>query len=186
MSSPAFVASPSAPPTPQHVAALRAIVALLWAAAIGIAAGGVDAELSAGLALAVTAYPLIDVIVSLVEASRGGAAASRLRAGAAVSGVAVIGLAIASFGAGVGAVLAVFGAWAVVSGLLQLAEAVLRRRAGSQEVPMLVSGALSALAGISFIAASGQDDPNLAVLAGYAAVGALLFLVWARTSRGHR
>jgi uncharacterized membrane protein HdeD (DUF308 family) len=74
-------------------------------------------------------------------------------------------------------VLAVFGAWAVVSGVLQLVNALHRRRAGTgREIPMIFSGALSALVGLSFVASSGGDDPSLTSLAGF---GAVLFLVWA-------
>ncbi len=75
--------------------------------------------------------------------------------------------------------LAVFGAWAFVSGALQLAGAVLRRRTGSWELPLIVSGALSAAAGLWFLAASRSDDPSLMPIAGYAALGAVLFLLWA-------
>jgi hypothetical protein len=172
-----------ASPSPQSIARVRAILALIWAAAIGIAAGDAGMELTTGVALLVSAYPLIDVVASLAEAAQGGAAAGRLRANAAISGLAVAGLAIAAFGSDVGAVLAVFGAWAIVSGLIQLGNAVQRRRAGTRETPMLLSGGISALAGIAFVAASGADDPKLTMLAGYAAFGAVLFLVWAYRSR---
>ena len=88
-----------------------------------------------------------------------------------------------AFGSDTGAVLAVFGAWASVSGAMQFASAIRRRRSGTRELPMLVSGAISTLAGISFIASSGMDDPTVTNLAGYAASGALLYLLWAhRTS----
>ena len=44
---------------------------------------------------------------------------------------------------------------------------------------MMVSGGLSTVAGLSFVAASGNDEAHLATLAGYMALGALLFLVGA-------
>lgn len=172
-----------APAGVQQITRLRAVAALVWAAVIGVAAGDAGTELSVGLALLVTAYPVIDVLASLSEAAHGGPAADRLRVNAAVSGVAVAGLAVAAFGSDVGAVLAVFGAWAVVSGLIQLAGAIQRRQAGGREVPMLVSGGLSAIAGLSFVASSGSSDPSLSMLAGYAAFGAVLFLVWSRPRR---
>ena len=167
---------------PRRIARVRAVIALIWAAAIGIAAGNADIDLSVGLALLVTAYPVIDVVASLTEAAKGGAAASRLRINAAVSSLAVAGLAVAAFSSDVSAVLAVFGSWAIVSGLIQLASAIQRRRTGTRETPMLISGGLSALAGVSFIAASGGDNPSLTNLAGYAAIGAVLFLIWSRPS----
>ncbi len=75
-----------------------------------------------------------------------------------------------------------FGAWAAISGALQLGSAVLLRREGRQ-LPMMISGALSMLAGLSFIAAAGAADANLAALAGYMALGAVLYLVFAARSR---
>jgi uncharacterized membrane protein HdeD (DUF308 family) len=171
-------------PSPRRIARLRAVAALAWAVAAALAFGG-DAgpDLSAGLAALVTAYPAIDVVASLAEAALGGARARLLQVNAAISALAVAALAAAAFGSDAGAVLAVFGAWALLSGALQLAAALHRRRAGGRETPMIVSGVLSALAGLSFLASSGGDDPSLTPLAGYAALGAVLFLVWAYRAR---
>lgn len=182
------LAAPAAPfdvaPDLRRVAILRAVVALAWAAALAVAASGDDVgpDLSVGLAALVTVYPAIDVVSSLAEAARG----SRLaRVNALVGTLAVAALAVAAFGSDVGAVLATFGAWAVVSGALQLVNALHRRRAGAgREIPMIVSGGLSALAGLSFVASSGGDDPSLTMLAGYAAFGAVLFLLWALRHQG--
>jgi uncharacterized membrane protein HdeD (DUF308 family) len=168
---------------PRRIASLRAGAALVWAAVIAVSAGDAGTDLSAGLALLVTAYPVIDVVASLAEAAQGGEAATRLRINAALSSVAVAGLAVAAFGSDVRSALAVFGAWAVVSGLIQLFNAIQRRRKGSRELPMLISGGLSAIAGASIIASSSADDPSLTALAGYATLGAVLFLVWAFRTR---
>jgi uncharacterized membrane protein HdeD (DUF308 family) len=170
--------------TPRRIARLRAMVALVWAATIATAAG-VDAgpDLSVGLAVVVTAYPVIDVVASLTEAALGGDRSRLLRVNAAISTLAVAALAGAAFGSDVSAVLAVFGTWALVSGAIQLANAVHRRHAGTPEIPMIVSGALSAIAGVSFIVSSGGDDPSVTPLAGYAAFGAVLFLLWAYRTR---
>ena len=73
-----------------------------------------------------------------------------------------------------------FGAWAAVSGAIQLGIAIHRRRAEGRQLPMIVSGGLSTGAGLSFIAASGDDKAHIATLGGYMAVGALLYLLWAR------
>jgi uncharacterized membrane protein HdeD (DUF308 family) len=164
---------------PRRIASLRAAVALVWAAAIAIASGDAGTDLPVALALLVAAYPAIDVVASLAEAAQGGAAANRLRINAALSAVAVAGLAVAALASDASSVLAVFGSWAVVSGLLQLFNAIQRRRSGSRELPMLISGGLSAIAGASIIASSSAQDPSLSRLAGYAALGAVLFLVWA-------
>jgi uncharacterized membrane protein HdeD (DUF308 family) len=171
------------PGSPRRIAQLRAVVALLWAGAIAIVAGDAGSDLPAGVAALVAVYPLIDVVASLREASLGGDRVRLLQVNAAVSLLATAGLAVVAFGSDTSAVLAVFGAWAFVSGALQLANAIHRRRRGTRELPMVASGAISTLAGISFIAASGMDDPSIINLAGYAAFGALLYLLWARRTR---
>jgi hypothetical protein len=185
MSAPSVAAPLDAPPwpgSPRRIAQLRAVVALLWAAAIAIVAGDAGSELPIAVAALVTVYPLIDVAASLREARLGGDRVRVLQVNAAFSLLATAGLAVAAFGADAGAALAVFGAWASVSGAMQLANAIQRRRRGARELPMLVSGALSTLAGISFIVSAGMDDPTVTALAGYAAFGALLYLLWARRS----
>lgn len=73
--------------------------------------------------------------------------------------------------------LAIFGIWAIVSGLLQLATAVRRRKSQRGQWVMMLSGAQSALAGGLFVARQGTDAPVLQTLAGYAAVGAVYFLI---------
>ena len=59
MSSHLAVAHPDTAPLSRRIAFLRAVAALVWAAALAITAGNADLELSTGLALLVTAYPLI-------------------------------------------------------------------------------------------------------------------------------
>jgi uncharacterized membrane protein HdeD (DUF308 family) len=168
------------PGSPRRIAQLRAVVALLWAGVIAIVAGDAGSDLPVGVAALVTVYPLIDVVASLREATLGGDRVRPLQINAAISLLATTGLAVAAVGSDTRAVLAVFGAWASVSGAIQLANALHRRRRGARELPMLVSGAVSALAGLSFIASSRMHDPTVTKLAGYAAFGALLYLLWAR------
>ena len=73
--------------------------------------------------------------------------------------------------------LIIFGAWAVVSGLLQLATAIRRRKSNRGQWVMMLSGAQSALAGGFFISQQGGSAPVLQTLVGYAAVGAVYFLI---------
>jgi uncharacterized membrane protein HdeD (DUF308 family) len=180
-----FAAAPlHVSPSPRRIARLRAVIALVWAAAFAIAVGDDSgADLPVGLAALVTAYPVVDVVASLSEATLGGPRSRVLQVSAAISTLAVAGLAGAAFGSDASAVLAVFGTWAFVSGAIQLANAIHRRRSGTREVPMIISGALSAIAGVSFIASSGAGEPRLTPIAGYAAFGALLFLLWAYRTR---
>jgi uncharacterized membrane protein HdeD (DUF308 family) len=88
------------------------------------------------------------------------------------------------------AVLAVFGVWAALSGLLQLATAVRRwKRVGAQWL-MIVSGAQSAAAGTMFLRQAGAPEaPSVADIAPYAAFGAFYFLVsavWLTVSAARR
>jgi uncharacterized membrane protein HdeD (DUF308 family) len=175
--------------TPLRIAVARAVLALLWAAALVLAVGDdvprTDSDVPAAAAALLAAYPLIDVVASLLTASRADRFSGVLRVNAALGAVAAIAVGVAAFGSDAGATLAAFGAWAAVSGALQLVVAVRRRREGRQ-LPMMVSGALSTAAGLSFVAAAGKADAELATLAGYMAFGAVLFLVWAARVRTAR
>jgi uncharacterized membrane protein HdeD (DUF308 family) len=191
LSSAADGAAPRVPLTSgvsQRIAIVRAGVALIWAAAFVIAVGdgiprtGSDVTFAASALLVL--YPLIDVIASLAEARRApNHSMGLLRANAVISLLAVIALGGTAFGADAGAVLVAFGVWAVVSGAIQFGVAIRRRRAGGGELPMILSGGLSAVVGVSFVAASQANDAHLANLGGYAAFGAVLYLLWAARSR---
>lgn len=75
-------------------------------------------------------------------------------------------------------VLGIFGAWAILSGLLQLGTAMRRWKLFGAQWAMVLSGGQSALAGGFFIfQATMPAIPSIANVAGYAAVGALYFLV---------
>ena len=167
---------------PQRIAVVRALLGLVWAAAVVVAVGDhvptTNTDLPTAAALFLASYPLIDVIASLLASAF--ADTRVLRINAAISALATVGIAIAAFGSDAGATLVAFGAWAAVSGAIQLGIAIHRRRAEGRQLPMIVSGGLSTVAGLSFIAASGDDKAHIATLGGYMAVGALLYLLWAR------
>ena len=167
---------------PQRIAVVRALLGLVWAAAVVVAVGDhvptTNTDLPTSAALFLASYPLIDVIASLLASAF--ADTRVLRINAAISALATVGIAIAAFGSDAGATLVAFGAWAAVSGAIQLGIAIHRRRAEGRQLPMIVSGGLSTVAGLSFIAASGDDKAHIATLGGYMAVGALLYLLWAR------
>jgi uncharacterized membrane protein HdeD (DUF308 family) len=182
-------AAPDAPASrdvPQRIAVVRAVLALVWAAALVIAVGDDVPSTSSDVPIAAAAllasYPAIDVVASIAAALDTDASRRVLVINAALSALAVVAIGAAAFGGDAGATLAAFGAWAAVSGAIQFGVAVRRRREGRQ-LPMIVSGGLSTIAGISFLAASGMDDAQLASLGGYMALGALLYLLWAHRSR---
>ncbi|KOX03132.1 hypothetical protein [Micromonospora sp. NRRL B-16802] len=130
-------------------------------------------------------YPLFDVAAAVVDArsSRATGTPTLLYVNVAISLLAAVGLAVAGT-SGIPAALRVWGAWAVVAGLVQLLVAVSRRKMGGQW-PMIISGGISVLAGGSFIAAASADNPVLTNAVGYAIPGAIFFLISAiRLSRG--
>jgi uncharacterized membrane protein HdeD (DUF308 family) len=147
---------------------VRFVFAVLWAATIG-AVGG---SLGAATVTAIVVYPAVDVVAALVDLriTRNPV----LYVNIVVSAAATVGLAIAAAD-DIPAVLRVFGAWAVVSGVVQLVVGV-RRRARGGQWPMIASGAISVLAGAG-IASSAADATSLQLLAGYAALGGIFFVV---------
>ncbi|PRY30612.1 hypothetical protein [Pseudosporangium ferrugineum] len=182
----------AAPGTPTTTAATlrrlyfaRFAFAITWALVMFTTAGHLGPLAVTLLVL----YPLADVAAAVVDAraSRATRSAPLLYANIAVSLLTAVGLAVAA-ASGIPAVLRVWGAWAVVAGLVQLMVGVTRRRLGGQW-PMIVSGGISALAGGSFIAGAAADDPTLTNAIGYAIPGAVFFLISAlrlgRTARSN-
>jgi uncharacterized membrane protein HdeD (DUF308 family) len=152
----------------------RACVSVAWVAAAFI----VGASMPSIAAALLVAYPAWDAIANICDAqSSGGLKANPSQAlNAAVSIITTIAVVIA-LGQSLHAVLAVFGVWAVLSGLFQLVSGVRRWRTGAQWA-MIVSGAQSMLAGGFFISlAKGSGTPGITDIAPYAAFGAFYFLV---------
>ncbi|GIF73040.1 hypothetical protein [Asanoa siamensis] len=119
-------------------------------------------------------YPLVDVAAAVVDL-RASRTTTLLRVNIAVSLLAAVGLAFAG-ASGIPAVLRVWGAWAIVAGLVQLIVALTRRGMGGQW-PMIISGGLSVLAGGAFVAGAAAADPALTNAIGYAIPGAIFFLI---------
>ncbi|MFJ9539673.1 hypothetical protein ACIRPX_20725 [Streptomyces sp. NPDC101225] len=162
------------PTTLRKLYFLRFAFAAVWALLLFTAAGTLG-PLSVSLLLV---YPLFDVAAAVVDAraaTANGATATPLFANIVISSLAVIGLAVAA-ASGVPAVLRVWGTWAVAAGLVQLIAAVARRTLGGQWA-MITSGALSTVAGLSFVVQAGGEAPSLKNVAGYALLGGVFFLV---------
>jgi hypothetical protein len=182
------VASPPRDPS-RLIANARAVVALAWAAALIIAIGGNEparnVDISAGVAVLIASYPLIDVVASIIGASFERSSRSVLWINAAISAAAIIAIAVTAFGSDAHATMISFGSWAAVSGAILFGTAIFRRRSSGGQLPLTVSGGLSTIAGLGFIAISGSHNARLVILAGYLAFGALLYLLWAFRGRGH-
>ncbi|MEU7752301.1 hypothetical protein AB0B57_04665 [Micromonospora sp. NPDC049101] len=130
-------------------------------------------------------YPLFDVGAASYDlrSTRATGSSTLLYVNIAVSLITAVGVGVAC-ASGIPAVLRVWGAWAVVAGLVQLIVGVTRRKMGGQW-PMIISGGISVLAGGSFIAGASAADPSLTNAAGYAIPGAIFFLIAAlRLGRG--
>jgi uncharacterized membrane protein HdeD (DUF308 family) len=123
-------------------------------------------------------YPLWDAAANFWDASRsGGLAQNRSQLLNVVVGLVVTVVAAYALFAGTTWVLAVFGAWATLAGLLQLITAIRRWKVGGQWA-MILSGGQSALAGGLFITQAHTPTIGSAkILAGYAAMGAIYFLI---------
>jgi hypothetical protein len=173
--------APRSQGVPQRIVVVRAVLALVWAAALVIVVGDEVPSTSSDVPIAAAAllasYPAIDVVASIAAALSTDAPGRLLRINAALSALAVAAIGTAAFGADAGAALAAFGAWAAVSGAIQLALAIGFHRARGRQLPLIVSGGLSTIVGIAFIAVSGKDHVHLTIVAGYMALGALWFLL---------
>jgi hypothetical protein len=154
---------------------VRAAFSLLWVAAILTIGQQIPALGAALLVL----YPAWDAAANYLDAERnGGLRANRTQAlNTLLSVLAAIGIAI-GLGISPNLVLTIFGAWAIVAGLLQLATGLRRWRKAGAQWAMILSGAQSALAGAAFMVQAQQGTPAVGqTVAGYAAFGAVYFLV---------
>lgn len=93
----------------------------------------------------------------------------------AVSVLVAIALGIAST-VSISAALAVWGVWAIGSGIPQLITAIRNRRSGGQ-VAQILSGGISVLAGSAFLFQGLQGAGTIVGVGGYAALGAIFFLI---------
>jgi uncharacterized membrane protein HdeD (DUF308 family) len=166
---------------------LRAAVSGVWVAAAFI----VGTQVSAVAAALLLIYPAWDGIANYLDARRtGGLSRNPTQTlNVAVSALTTVAVAI-GLALGMNAVLAVFGVWASLSGLFQLATGVRRWKTLGAQWAMILSGAQSAVVGVMFLKqAHAPEVPGIADIAPYAAFGALYFLisgVWLIVSESRR
>lgn len=153
----------------------RAGFSVVWvAAAFGLADG--PATLVAAL---LVIYPAWDAIANVVDAQHNGGLRSNPTQAfnLVVSTVTTVAV-IVALTQGMNAVLGVFGVWAGLTGLLQLATAARRWKRSGGQWPMILSGLQSTAAGVGFVAKAQADAaPQITVIAPYAAFGAFYFLI---------
>jgi uncharacterized membrane protein HdeD (DUF308 family) len=153
----------------------RGLLAIGWAIAFAKWHARMDARTVALL----VAYPLLDAVASWIELQGMSASSTRriTQFNAWLSTLAAATLGIAG-SRGTSSVLAVFGAWAIVSGAAQFMLGVRRRGpALGKQWPMLIAGGLSCLVGVTYAIQAVGDHPSLDVLAIYATGGGLFFIV---------
>lgn len=124
-------------------------------------------------------YLLFDVAAAIVDVRSSGSTGPirGLQTNIAISAIATVGLAVAGT-SGVPAVLRVWGAWAIVSGAVQLIVGLSRRkRQMGGQWPMMLSGGISVLAGAQFVLGASASNPKLTDVGGYAVLGGIFFLV---------
>jgi uncharacterized membrane protein HdeD (DUF308 family) len=160
----------------------RAAVSAVWVTLVLVVASGVTTASAPTVAAVVllAIYPLWDAIAVLLDARATRSAPSHLPQyiGIAISLAATVAVLIA-LGSALTAALIVFGIWASLSGAVQLFLGLRRRRPIGGQWPMIISGGLSVLAGISFILTANAPRTGLTTLAGYSAFGAFWYLVGA-------
>jgi uncharacterized membrane protein HdeD (DUF308 family) len=156
---------------------VRGVLAVAWAA---VFAGAHDRLDGVAITLLVV-YPLIDAVSSWIDhqALPVGSERRITAFNGVLSTLAAVGVGVAGT-AGGAAVLAVFGAWAVVSGAAQLLVG-LRRRGPElgKQWPVLIAGGLSFVVGIFYVIQATGDAPTLDVLSVYATGGGVFFIVQA-------
>ncbi|MFI8534860.1 DUF308 domain-containing protein [Streptomyces aquilus] len=159
---------------------IRVAFSLIWVALVGTTSVSLVStdRPTAIAAVLLVVYPLWDVIATLLERRLAGPGSEdRARtANMALGLAATAGMIIAVFST-IGTTLLVFGVWALLSGAIQLVVAIRRRHTVGAQWPMVISGGLSVLAGISFAAMSASATSGLSSVAGYSAFGAFWFLV---------
>jgi Short repeat of unknown function (DUF308) len=150
----------------------RTAVQFVWAATVLINAAR-NPEFAAVLLIL---YPLWDVACTLYEVRSAANAGTTQYLNAALGTLTAIGIGFTAFSHPMYAV-AVFGTWALVAGLLQLAAGVSRRKKFSGQWAMILSGAQSAAAGVAFVLGGLSGKMHIQDLGGYAILGGIYFLV---------
>jgi uncharacterized membrane protein HdeD (DUF308 family) len=154
---------------------LRAAFSVAWV----VAAFAVGPSSAAIAGVLLVLYPAWDAVANFVDGLRsGGLDQNRTQMLNVVVSLATAIAVLVALQMSMNWVLGVFGAWAILSGLLQLGTAVRRWKSFGAQWAMVLSGGQSALAGAFFIfQATTPMSPSIATVTGYAAVGAVYFLV---------
>ena len=153
----------------------RTAFQVLWAGSL-IATAATQPTVAAVL---VILYPLWDVactVYDLKNSALDGNAKTSQTINAVLGVAAAIGIAFTAFGTPTYAI-GIFGAWAFVAGLLQLAAGLIRRKQLGGQWAMIPSGLQSMAAGAAFGLGGLRGKFHAKDLGGYAIFGAVYFLI---------
>ncbi|HEY0263133.1 MAG TPA: hypothetical protein VGC07_01300 [Granulicella sp.] len=154
----------------------RTVVQLAWGVAV-LASAISNPGLAAGLLIF---YPLWDVactVYDLRASTRSTSGPSTAQyVNCALGVLTAVGIALTVFKSPQQAVV-VFGAWALLAGLAQLAVGIIRRKDLGGQWAMILSGLQSAAAGVAFILGSLSGKIHIKDLGGYAIFGGAYFLI---------
>lgn len=157
---------------------VRFVFAIVWVGIV-FATAATATEPTALLTVLLIVYPLFDAGAVLwqlradPDKHRSKAATEWVNIGVSVAVAIALGFTSAI---SIPAALAVWGLWAIVAGIPQLITAIRNRRSGGQVAQML-SGGISVLAGTGLLLQGLQGGGTIAGAAGYAALGAIFFLI---------
>ena len=124
-------------------------------------------------------YPLWDVACTLYDLWASGATGSARSSqviNALLGSASALGIALTTFSKPAYSI-AIFGAWALGAGLLQLVTGLIRRKRLGGQWAMILSGAQSTAAGIAFVFGGLGGEFHTKDMGGYAIFGAIYFLI---------
>lgn len=153
---------------------IRFAFAIVWGALMFVVPATSGAVLTALLVI----YPLFDAgaVAWQIRAQRDTASSTASSwVNVAVSIAVAIALGVSSV-LSLSAALAIWGIWAIGSGVPQLITAIRNRRAGGQVAQML-SGGISVFAGAAFLVQGLGGSESISGAGGYAVLGGIFFLI---------
>ena len=154
---------------------VRTVFQVIWAVAV-LSTARTQPHVASILLIA---YPLWDVACTLydlrisrpAESARTSQVINALLGSAAALGIALTVFSEPSYS------IAIFGAWALGAGLLQLVAGLVRREQLGGQWAMILSGAQSTAAGIAFVFGGLSGKFHAKDMGGYAIFGAIYFLI---------
>lgn len=159
---------------------VRTGVSLAWVITLSTRSSslGQASTPSAVIAVLLVLYPLADAVATFVDIRTTPIESQTLfqRINLVISLLAAVAVAVVAEH-GFGAILEVFGLWAILSGAIQLIVGLRRHTLISAQWFMVISGGGSTFAGATFVKWSGSPHDGLATLLQYSTGGAAWYLI---------